>query len=87
MIFDISTGFRFQRSVWECSVHICSCPWLGSEVSTSKIIIDKYFKSTTLIGLQFLMTFLKISNMTLAVVQIVNSRLQDNSKLREVIIK
>ena len=25
--FDISTGFRFQRSVWECSVHICSCPW------------------------------------------------------------
>ena len=26
--FDISTGFRFQRSVWECSVHICSCPWL-----------------------------------------------------------
>jgi hypothetical protein len=26
--YDISTGFRFQRSVWECSVHICSCPWL-----------------------------------------------------------
>ena len=25
--FYISTGFRFQRSVWECSVHICSCPW------------------------------------------------------------
>jgi hypothetical protein len=24
--YDISTGFRFQRSVWECSVHICSCP-------------------------------------------------------------
>jgi hypothetical protein len=24
--FDISAGFRFQRSVWECSVHICSCP-------------------------------------------------------------
>jgi hypothetical protein len=27
--FDISTGFRFQRSVWECSVHICSCPCIG----------------------------------------------------------
>ena len=26
--FDISTGFRFQRLVWECSVHICSCPCL-----------------------------------------------------------
>ena len=29
--FDISTGFRFsdfQISVWECSVHVCSCPWL-----------------------------------------------------------
>ena len=22
----ISTGFKFQRSVWECSVHSCSCP-------------------------------------------------------------
>ena len=26
--FYISTGFRFQRSVLECSVHICSCPWI-----------------------------------------------------------
>ena len=26
--FDFSTGLRFQRLVWECSIHICSCPWL-----------------------------------------------------------
>ena len=30
--FDISTSFRFQRSVWECSVHICSCPCLRHDI-------------------------------------------------------
>ena len=26
--FDISTDFRFSKISVECSVHICSCPWL-----------------------------------------------------------
>ena len=28
--FDFSTGFRFPKISLECSVHICSCPWLHS---------------------------------------------------------
>ena len=35
--FDISTGFRFQRSVWECSVHICSCPCIREHFSQLEI--------------------------------------------------
>ena len=27
--FDFSTGFRFSKISVECSVHICSCPWLN----------------------------------------------------------
>ena len=26
--FDLSTAFRFQRPVWECSLHICSCHYI-----------------------------------------------------------
>ena len=26
--FDFSTGFRFSKISVECSVHMCSCPWL-----------------------------------------------------------
>jgi hypothetical protein len=25
---DISTGFRFSKISVECSVHLCSCPWI-----------------------------------------------------------
>jgi hypothetical protein len=25
--YDISTGFRFSKNQYECSVHSCSCPW------------------------------------------------------------
>ena len=32
--FDNSTGFRFQRSVWECSVHICSCPCVDHHLAS-----------------------------------------------------
>ena len=28
IFFDISTGFRFSKISVECSVHLCSCPWL-----------------------------------------------------------
>jgi hypothetical protein len=27
--FDISTGFRFSKISVECSVHLCSCPFLS----------------------------------------------------------
>ena len=29
IFFDISTGFRFSKISVECSVHLCSCPWLN----------------------------------------------------------
>ena len=28
LFFDFSTGFRFSQISVECSVHICSCPWM-----------------------------------------------------------
>jgi hypothetical protein len=31
IFFDISTGFRFSKISVECSVHLCSCPWLGKQ--------------------------------------------------------
>ena len=39
---DISTGLYFQRSVWEWSVHICSCPWvdLPSTISFMYYVIQ-----------------------------------------------
>ena len=30
LIFYFSTSFRFSKISVECSVHICSCPWVGS---------------------------------------------------------
>ena len=30
--FDISTGFRFSKISVDCSVHLCSCPWLNSRL-------------------------------------------------------
>ena len=30
MIFGLSLLVsNFQRSVWECSIHSCSCPWIN----------------------------------------------------------
>ena len=29
IFFDISTGFRFSKISVECSVHLCSCPWIS----------------------------------------------------------
>ena len=47
--FDISNGFRFGRSVWECSVHSCSCPWLnlvrrynGNKISAQYIYLPRF---------------------------------------------
>ena len=28
IFFDISTGFRFSKISVECSVHLCSSPWI-----------------------------------------------------------
>ena len=36
--FDISKGVRFGRSVWECSVHSCSCPCLRLNLSKERIL-------------------------------------------------
>ena len=33
--FDISTGFRFSKISVECSVHLCSCPWITQQNMTS----------------------------------------------------
>ena len=41
--FDISTGFRFQRSVWECSVHICSCPCIIIQIWSNVVHYDDRF--------------------------------------------
>ena len=34
--FDISTGFRFSKISVECSVHLCSCPWLITSITISR---------------------------------------------------
>ena len=28
IFFDISTGLRFSKISVECSIHLCSCPWI-----------------------------------------------------------
>ena len=36
IFFDISTGFRFSKISVECSVHLCSCPWLITSITISR---------------------------------------------------
>ena len=52
MIFWLSLLVpNFQRSVWDCSVHSCSCPWLNISPCVSRVL--KYPKQC----LQHLTTF------------------------------
>ena len=38
--FDISTGFRFSKISVECSVHLCSCPWLNLGSGPRIMVMD-----------------------------------------------
>ena len=37
---------HFQRSVWECSVHICSCHWLSAVCWMNEIIMTHHIFSS-----------------------------------------
>ena len=40
IFFDITTGFRFSKISVECSVHLCSCPWIILKMCCSVNQID-----------------------------------------------
>jgi hypothetical protein len=44
--FDFSTGFRFSKISVECSVHLCSCPWINPRVDYSVNYLLPTYKNT-----------------------------------------
>ena len=56
IFFDISTGFRFSKISVECSVHLCSCPWVILQLNnyikkTRQYISVKTYKARDSIAL------------------------------------